>query len=89
MKQRFSDSRLWGSMSFAHLPTPYSGKWVRLTQPMRLVTYRGNYDAEWHQLLDMSMNIPEAILKGGEYTLLPNLRATGRNGVLRYRSQGI
>lgn len=64
MRRQFSDSDEWGDLSSRNLTTSYSGKWVRLTHPMRLVTYRGNYDADWHQLLDMSMKIPKPILKG-------------------------
>lgn len=68
MKHQFSYSGQFAyseeryDISSRDLSTPYSGKWVRLTHPMRLVTYRGNYDADWHQLLDMSMRIPEPIL---------------------------
>lgn len=62
--QQFSESNGKGDLSSRNLCTGYDGKWVYLSRPMKLVTLRGNYDDEWHQLIDESIKIPERILSG-------------------------
>ena len=64
MKQQFSDSSGCSEQKSQNLHTEYDGMWVYLTRPMQLVTLRGNYDEDWHLLLEKSTKIPERILSG-------------------------
>ncbi len=61
-EHEFSKPHVLGKISSRDIFLSHRGNEARLLQPMRLVSYRDNFE-EWHQMIELSIGVPPDIMR--------------------------